>query len=57
MMKKPKVKKLPTVKYKTSATDNVKKIAGQSYIEQRGPQVQLCYGLDIAVNRWFKYYC
>jgi hypothetical protein len=34
MLKKPKVKKLPTVKYKTSAMENVKEIAGQSYAEQ-----------------------
>jgi len=34
MLEKLKVKKLPTVKYKTSAMENVKEIAGQSYTEQ-----------------------
>jgi hypothetical protein len=34
MLIKPKVKKLLTVKDKTSAMENVKKIAGRSYTKQ-----------------------
>jgi len=63
MLKKPKVKNLLTVKYKTSAIKNVKENSGQSYMEQTkqpcryvmGLTLQLTGGLNITVSSKFNF--